>query len=135
MSEPFVRGDDHDACGVCPARRYSPGDFDVHERPSRDAPFDPADAHRYTADRVPVCVHPERVGLPAGRYKSDGAPVPFVTELVLPADAADLDQCLRHAFHNAAPGLTQALIDQAVRDVPAAFPDVDLFAALRRALG
>ncbi|MFE0462914.1 hypothetical protein ACFW1A_27040 [Kitasatospora sp. NPDC058965] len=76
-SEPFVDEEsDHDVCWICPALRFPAGGFDVYERPTRECPYDPADGFRYTADRVPVCVHPYDVGLPPGRYATDGLPVP-----------------------------------------------------------
>ncbi|MDH6115054.1 hypothetical protein P3T36_007343 [Kitasatospora sp. MAP12-15] len=76
-AEPFVDDDsDHDVCWFCPSLRFPAGGFDVFEQPSRECPFDPADGFRYTAARVPVCVHPYKVGLPPGRYGSDGEPVP-----------------------------------------------------------
>jgi hypothetical protein len=66
--EPFVDEDsDHDVCWICPSVRFPAGGFDVVERPTRECPFDPADGFRYTAARVPVCVHPYNMGLPAGR--------------------------------------------------------------------
>ncbi len=74
---PFIDDDsDHDVCWFCPSLRCPAGGFDVYERPAPDCPFDPADGFRYTADRVPVCVHPYKVGLPPGRYASEGEPVP-----------------------------------------------------------
>lgn len=82
MPEPFADGDAHHrACGMCPSRFHAVGEFDVVERPGPECPFNKADGHRYLADGTPVCVHPGKVGLPAGRYKSEG--VPLVAELVL----------------------------------------------------
>lgn len=103
------------------------------ERPSREFPFSPADGHRYTAAGVPVCVHPEKVGMPPGSYATDGAPL--VPELRLPNDITDLDHYLRGLMHSAAPGVLEQLIDQAVQQIPQAFPEVDVVQVLRRALG
>lgn len=102
------------------------------ERPSRDCPFDPADGYRYTAAGVPVCVHPEKVGLPPGEYKSEGTP--FTVELKLPSEAAELDAYLYGVMHNAAPGVLQLLIERATQEIPRAFPEVDVLRTLRRAL-
>ncbi|MFF7633319.1 hypothetical protein ACFZB9_09230 [Kitasatospora sp. NPDC008050] len=74
---PFIDDDsDHDVCWICPALRYPGGRFDVYDRPAREAPFDPRTGFRYTAQGVPVCVHPYKVGLPAGRYASQGEMLP-----------------------------------------------------------
>ncbi|MEW1719850.1 hypothetical protein [Streptomyces sp. NPDC093109] len=133
MDEAFVTGDGHHtACGICPSRRFPLGEFDVFERPSKECPFDPADGHRYTAERVPVCVHPGKVGLPVGRYKSDG--VPLTQPFVLPADVSDLVPYLRVVLYGAAPGMVETLIDRALAEIPQTFPGVDPVAALRRAL-
>ncbi|MFC9857902.1 MULTISPECIES: hypothetical protein [unclassified Streptomyces] len=132
MVAAFVMGDSHRACGICPSRNFAWGEFDVAERPSPEFPFDPDDGHRYTVSGVPVCVHPEKVGLPPRRYKTDG--VSPVTELVLPANVADLDPYLRELMHSAAPGTLELLIDQAIREIPRAFPETDVTKALRRAL-
>ncbi|MEU7105025.1 hypothetical protein ACFQ2B_18670 [Streptomyces stramineus] len=133
MAEAFVSGDEHPACGICPSRRFPLGEFDVHERPSSDCPFRPADGHRYTAAGVPVCVHPHKVGIPAGRYKSDG--ISLAGGLQWPDDAAELDAYLHEVLHSAAPGMLELLIEQATTELPAVFPDVDVITTLRRALG
>ncbi|MEU3959421.1 hypothetical protein AB0F42_06320 [Streptomyces buecherae] len=133
MAPAFVSGDgNHAACDICPSRRHPFGEFDVHERPTKECPFDPVDGHRYTADGVPVCVHPEKVGLPAGRYKSEGAAL--AAELTLPADQSELVPYLREVLHGAAPVLLGDLIERASVEIPRAFPDVDVLATLRRAL-
>ncbi|WP_435177923.1 hypothetical protein [Actinacidiphila sp. bgisy145] len=133
MTDAFV-GDDvhHLACGICPSRRFPVGEFDVYERPTRDCPFDPADGNRYTAERVPVCVHPEKVGLPAGRYKSDGT-APAV-QLVLPADESALVPYLHDVLYGAAPVLLEDLIKQARAEISRHFPGLDVTTTLRRAL-
>ncbi|NGO71096.1 hypothetical protein [Streptomyces boncukensis] len=131
MAEAFVRGEEHRACGICPSRRLPLGEFDVAERPSREFPFSSEDGHRYTAEGVPVCVHPEKVGVPAARYKSDR--VPLMGELDLPADEAELEMYLRDMVHGAAPGVLESLIEQASREIAQRFPGVDTTAMLRRA--
>ncbi|MEU5421903.1 hypothetical protein ACH4UT_08640 [Streptomyces sp. NPDC020799] len=133
MAEAYVTGDEHPACGICPSRRFPLGAFDVVECPSRDFPFNPADGHRYTPDGVPVCVHPDKVGIPAGRYKTNG--LPLATKLALPDDVAELDSYLRDVMHSAAPGLLESLIEQATTEIPRTFPGVDVITTLRRALG
>lgn len=104
----------------------------MHERPSHDCPFNPADGHRYTRAGVPVCVHPDKVGIPAGPYKTDEAPL--ASELELPGDVAELDSYLRGVLHGAAPGVLELLIERAATEIPRAFPDADVVTTLRRAL-
>ncbi|MEU9012030.1 hypothetical protein AB0D12_20075 [Streptomyces sp. NPDC048479] len=132
MAEAFVTGGEHPSCGICPSRRFPLGEFDVFERPSADCPFSPADGHRYTSAGVPVCVHPEKVGLPPGRYKTEG--VPFKVELQLPDSPDQLDAYLYEVMHSAAPGVLELLIEQATQEIPQVFPEVDVLQALRRAL-
>lgn len=132
MTEAFVAGGEHPSCGICPSRRFPLGEFDVFERPSRDCPFNPADGHRYTTAGVPVCVHPEKVGLPPGRYKTDC--LSFTVELKLPDKAAELDAYLNDLMHSVAPGVLELLIEQATQEIPQVFPEVDVLQALRRAL-
>ncbi|MFJ9417107.1 hypothetical protein ACIRPT_23375 [Streptomyces sp. NPDC101227] len=73
-TEPFIDdATDHRACWFCPSLRLPPGGFDVLEGPSLDYPFDAADGFRYhRVTRVPACVHPERIGLEPGKYRSEG---------------------------------------------------------------
>ncbi|WP_327254109.1 hypothetical protein [Streptomyces sp. NBC_01244] len=133
MAEAFVNDDVHHmACGVCPSRRFPVGGFDVYERPSKECPFNPEDGHRYAADGTPVCVHPERVGLPVGRYKSENAPLAMA--LKLPNTEAELVPYLRDLLYGAAPVLLDDLIEQATAEIPRVFPGVDVLATLRRAL-
>jgi hypothetical protein len=64
MEGPYIDPDgDHRCCGICPALRLPRTDFVVFDRPSKDCPFDTQDGHRYTSDRMPACVHPDKVGL------------------------------------------------------------------------
>ncbi|MEV7287822.1 hypothetical protein AB0O01_25165 [Streptomyces sp. NPDC093252] len=133
MAESFVNGDVlHLACGICPSRRLPVGEFDVFERPTGECPFRPADGHRYTADGTPVCVHPEKVGLPAGRYKSEGAPLRV--RVCLPADESAVVPYLHDLLYGAAPVLLDDLIGQAQIEIRRTFPDLDPLATLRRAL-
>jgi hypothetical protein len=132
MAEAFV-GDDvhHLACGVCPSRSYPVGGFDVFERPSKDCPFNPTDGHRYTADGTPVCVHPEKVGLPAKRYKSEGVPV--TAEVDLPTEESDLVPYLHDLLYGAAPVLLEEIISRASSEIRRVFPHLDPATVLRSA--
>ncbi|MGJ5898179.1 hypothetical protein DF268_12855 [Streptomyces sp. V2] len=133
MAEAFVSGDVlHLACGICPSRRFPVGGFDVVEKPSKECPFNPVDGHRYAADGTPVCVHPDKVGLPAGRYKSQSEPV--MVRVVLPVEEAELVPYLRDLLYGAAPVLLEDLIEQASAEIRHRFPGIDVLATLRRAL-
>ncbi|MCK8679138.1 hypothetical protein [Streptomyces lichenis] len=134
MADPHVSGEvHHRACGVCPGRRHPVGEFDVFERPTAEAPFSPADGLRYLGDGTPVCVHPEKVGLPPGRYKSKGAPL--VVQLDLPSDPSQVATHLHGVFHGTAPALLDDLIVQATDQIRRAFPELDALSVLRQALG
>jgi hypothetical protein len=133
MAEAFVSGDVHHlACGICPSRSYPIGEFDVVERPSKECPFNPDDGHRYLSDGTPVCVHPDKVGLPAGRFKSENAPLKV--DVALPQNEAEVIPYLRGLLYGAAPVLLEDLIDQATAEIRRTFPDLDPLTTLRRAL-
>ncbi|MFJ3145719.1 hypothetical protein ACIPJM_25150 [Streptomyces halstedii] len=133
MAEAFVSDALHRACGICPSRRYPVGEFDVFERPTKACPFNAEDGHRYTTDGTPVCVHPEKVGLPAGRYKSEN--LPLTVELRLPSDSSDVAPYLHDVLYGAAPVLLDDLISQAHELIRRDFPALDPLKVLRQALG
>ncbi|MEU5908916.1 MULTISPECIES: hypothetical protein [Actinomycetes] len=124
--------DGRPVCGVCPSLRHPGGKFDVVDRPSRACPFDPETGHRFTAAGVPVCVHPERVGLPAAPYASDGLPLPWQTPP--PAEAGEVLAWLRQVLTAAPPDACDEVIQQATEVLLAADPDTDVTAVLRAAL-
>ncbi|MFB7597277.1 hypothetical protein [Streptomyces sp. NPDC056160] len=130
-SEAFAR-DGRPVCGVCPSLRCPGGTFDVVDRPSRDCPFDPETGHRFTAAGVPVCVHPERVGLPAAPYATEGLLLPWETPP--PAEADEVPTWVRAVLHAAPPDACDEVIQQATSILLAADPDTDVTAVLRAAL-
>ncbi|MDT0458103.1 hypothetical protein RM550_20575 [Streptomyces sp. DSM 41527] len=133
MPEPFVNGDvHHSACGICPSRFHAVGEFDVFERPTPECPFSKEDGHRYLSDGTPVCVHPEKVGLPAARYKSEK--LPLTAELHLPPDPSALVAYLHDVLYGAAPVLLESLISQAQEQIRRDFPTLDPIQVLRQAL-
>ncbi|MFJ5779751.1 hypothetical protein [Streptomyces sp. NPDC093094] len=131
QGEPFAR-DGRPVCGVCPSLRLPGGMFDVAERPSRDCPFDPATGNRFTAQGVPVCVHPERVGLPAARYATDRLPLPWQTPP--PVEAGEVPAWVRTALEAAPPEMCDDVIQQATEILLASDPGTDITAVLRAAL-
>jgi hypothetical protein len=77
MEEPFVDPEsEHRCCGICPGLRLPRAEFLVFDRPSRDCPFDDQDGHCYTVDRMPACVHPDKLGLAPDRIAPPCAPEP-----------------------------------------------------------
>ncbi|KUJ69201.1 hypothetical protein ACZ90_12685 [Streptomyces albus subsp. albus] len=129
---PFTSDGQRPVCGICPSLLLPGGAFDVHERPSKRAPFDPVTGNRYTAGGVPVCVHPDRVGLPPAEYATSAVPLPW--EAAPPTDPAQLGDWLRTALEAAPPDVCGEVIDQASAILAAADPAVDVTAVLRAAL-
>ncbi len=91
-------------CTACPAQVLNLGEFDVHDGPDARYRYSPTLGMRVDVDtHVPVCVHPFRVGLPAGCYASRREPLPPVTaqlplpepvQLELPEQVDDLEAWL-----------------------------------------
>ena len=131
---PFATEDgERPVCAVCPSLRLPGGAFDVVPRPSAACPFDPATGLRSTEGGVPVCVHPERVGLPPAAYATGAVPLPW---LVPPPAAADgVREWLRAAITAAPPDALPQVIAQATMILRAGDPELDVTAALRAALG
>lgn len=68
---------DRPVCGICPSLRYPRDQFVVYDRPTREAPFNPDDGHRYTvAEGIPACVHPDKIGLEPDRIAPAAVPEP-----------------------------------------------------------
>jgi hypothetical protein len=77
-SRPFIDPEsDYTVCGICPSLRRPREEFVVYDRPTRDAPFNPADGYRYTADGTPACVHPHKIGLEPDRVAPAYTPEPI----------------------------------------------------------
>ncbi|MGW9067830.1 hypothetical protein ACWGQT_00060 [Streptomyces yangpuensis] len=135
MSEPqvsYASETSHAVCDVCPSLRLPGGAFDVLARPSRDAPFDPKTGWRFTAQKVPVCVHPDRVGLPAAAYATDALPLPWQTPP--PQDPEEINAWLRAALTSAPPHAVPEVLDRASALLREHHPGVDVTAALRAVL-
>ncbi|MFI6066980.1 hypothetical protein ACIA47_17230 [Micromonospora sp. NPDC051227] len=129
-------------CVVCPAQQLGPGQFDVIDRPGPEFAYRPDLGWRATADGVAVCVHPFRVGLPAGRYASQGElvpeqaprPAPTAAALELPADVVDLDGWLVAVLRQAPAEGIFAAVAQAERLAAERFGAKEAVTALRRVL-
>ncbi len=125
-----------DVCDVCPAHVFGPGEFDVIERPSQGSEYHPAFGYRKDrATGVAVCVHPLKVGLPPGCYKSAGAPLP-PDDLVMspPDDAAALGLWLRQVIHGSDPVRLASTLREAEAAATEKFSPEQVIEALREAL-
>ncbi|MCS0605870.1 hypothetical protein NX794_32395 [Streptomyces sp. LP11] len=79
-----------------------------------------------------MCVHPDRVGLPAAPYASSGLPLPWETPP--PAEAGEVPAWERAALDAAPPEVCDDMIRQATAILLASDPDTDITAVLRAAL-
>ncbi|RZU49062.1 hypothetical protein EV385_0797 [Krasilnikovia cinnamomea] len=131
-------------CVVCPAQSLPLGQFDVTDRPGPTSRYDPelgcrVDVHT----RVPVCVHPYRVGLPPGAYRSGGLPVPTIPEeppaptrdaLELPDDVTNLEAWIIAVVRAAGPARIHQALAAAETLAGDRFAERDVVIAMRRVL-
>jgi hypothetical protein len=135
---------DDATCSVCPAQLLGLGRFDVVDRPGPDNRYDPAEGWRVNAHSgKPTCVHPFRVGLPAGLYASHGVPVaeipqqppkPTPVQLELPADVTDLEAWLIAHLRVVEPDRMASALRRAEATAAERFSAKDIVAAMRRVL-
>jgi hypothetical protein len=132
-----------DTCVVCPARRLRPGQFDVLDRPARDYRYNRQIGWRIDPEGNAVCVHPYRVGLPVGRYASQGAPLPdpatprpepAAAALELPDDVTDLEGWLVAVLRVAKPDDLFGAVDRAEEVASQRFAPEVVTTALRQVL-
>ncbi|MER7471712.1 hypothetical protein [Micromonospora sp. NPDC000018] len=129
-------------CVVCPAQQLGPGQFDVVDRPGPEFAYNPDIGWRVTGDGVAVCVHPYRVGLPPGRYASQGDPVPVKVPrpapapaaMQLPVDVVDLEGWLVAVLRGAPPEGIFAAVARAERLAGERFDPKQVVTAMRRVL-
>lgn len=142
MSAPTVELQDR-TCVVCPAQVLALGSFDVTDKPGRDYPYDRAAGYRVGPDGTPVCVHPFRVGVPAGRYRSAGtvlprepAAAPAVAQqaLQVPDCLDDLEGWLAAMLRTAAPHQMAGTLFRIERLAARRFDPRDVVTALRRVM-
>lgn len=119
-----------------------PGQFDVVDRPGPEFAYRPDVGWRATDAGVAVCVHPFRVGLPAGRYASAGEPVPdhaprpapTSAALELPVDVMDLEGWLVAVLRDAPAEQIFTAVARAERLAAERFGAKQTVKALRRVL-
>jgi hypothetical protein len=131
-----------DTCAVCPAQVFGLGEFDVSERPGSESRYDPVAGYRLdSVTSAPVCVHPFRVGLPAGRYASTHQPLPEFpaqppapapAHLALPEDVADLEAWFIATLRVVTPERVGSALREAEATAAGRFAAGDVVAALRR---
>jgi hypothetical protein len=128
---------------VCPAQLLGPGAFDVLARPGPGSGYRPELGWRAGPDGVPVCVHPFRVGMPVGAYKSAGVPVPNMDgpapaptpeALELPERLEDLEGWLVAMLRSVAPERIFGAVARAEREAGERFASRDVVKAMRRVL-
>lgn len=129
-------------CAVCPAQALAPGRFDVVARPGPDSRYEPAIGWRADLSTgAPTCVHPYRVGLPAGAYASGNVPLPprapqppDPRDLVLPDDPTLLEAWFVAVLRNAEPERMRAALARAEQVAGERFPGRTVVAAVRRVM-
>jgi len=85
VSPPHTDPDtDYTVCGICPSLRLPRTAFVIYDRPTREAPFNPADGYRYTPEGTPACVHPDKIGLDPDRIAPAYMPEPPSEEAATP---------------------------------------------------
>ncbi|MET0492937.1 MAG: hypothetical protein ABW000_07365 [Actinoplanes sp.] len=129
-------------CIVCPAQVLKLGQFDVTDRPGAGSRYDPDLGYRVdTATDTAVCVHPYRVGIPAGTYCSTGMPVPAATTeppaptseaLELPTDVTDLEAWVIAVLRAAGPDRVHQALDAAETVASKEFGSRAVVQAMRR---
>lgn len=128
---------------VCPAQVLAAGKFDVAPRPSPASQYDPGRGYRIDGAGTAVCVHPYRVGLPAGRYATAGeplpapespAPQPSSAALELPDNLDDLDGWLVALLRTSPASRWDRVLVQAETIACQRFTAQDVVEAMRRVL-
>ncbi|WP_051367856.1 hypothetical protein [Hamadaea tsunoensis] len=131
-------------CVVCPAQLLRFGAFDVVDRPGADNRYDPDRGWRVNAaSGAPTCVHPYRVGLPAGLYATAGVSLPEVPtplrtpdaqDLVLPDDPTLLEAWLIAVLRTSTQGRMASALAEAETIASRRFASRDVVAAMRRVM-
>ncbi|MEU4155452.1 hypothetical protein [Actinoplanes sp. NPDC026670] len=142
MAGPLPRWE-ADTCAVCPAQVLGPGTFDVLARPGPRYPYRPELGWRADPDGVPVCVHPYRVGMPVGEYKSAGVPVPDLDSpapaptpeaLELPERLEDLEGWLVAILRSVPAERMFGAVARAEREAATRFTSRDVVKAMRKVM-
>ncbi len=131
---------EHLVCATCPSLAVPLGQFDVAAKPSRESEYRRDQGYRI--DRrtgAPVCVHPDRVGLPADSYASGHALLPWQQEPAgpppLPEQPDGLDAWLTAYLTDTPPALFDQALERAQDLALDRFDGAAVVDAMRRVLG
>ncbi len=131
---------DEDAlCAVCPGQVHDPGRFDIADGPGPASRYDvTAGYRRDLSSGVPVCIHPDKIGFPAGRYASAGQRWPAEAEPEphpgpMPHDPDALAGWMTAMVRHAGAGRVDAVLAEAERAAARRFPADLVVDALRAA--
>lgn len=142
MTGPLPRWE-ADTCAVCPAQLLGPGAFDVLARPGPGSAYRPELGWRTDPQGVPSCVHPYRVGMPVGAYKSAGVPVPDLNSpapaptpeaLELPDRLEDLEGWLVAMLRSVPRERMFGAVARAEREAGTRFSSRDVVKAMRKVM-
>ncbi|ONH54601.1 hypothetical protein CcI49_30000 [Frankia sp. CcI49] len=132
--------DEDDLCAVCPGQVHDPGRFDIAAGPGPASRYDTSRGYRCDLETgVPVCVHPEKIGFPPGRYASGGEPWPVDAPVgpapgPLPDVAEELAGWMTAVVRHAGPGQVDQVLAAAEQAAASRFPPAVVVDALRAAL-
>jgi hypothetical protein len=128
---------------VCPAKVFGLGDFDVRACPDATNRYDPQLGYRADSRTgTPVCVHPHRLGVPPGEYRSAGTPLPAAPQQVpapadaleLPDELIDLEAWMIAVVRAAGPDRLAGALDAVETLARTRFAEHEVVTALRRIL-
>ncbi|WP_261565301.1 hypothetical protein [Frankia gtarii] len=132
---------DEDAlCAVCPGQVHDPGRFDIVDGPGPASRYDTTAGYRRDlVSGVPVCIHPDKIGFPAGRYASAGQRWPAETEPAsppgpMPDDPDELAGWMTALIRHADVDTVAVVLAEAERSAARRFPPELVVNALRAAL-
>ncbi|ONH55581.1 hypothetical protein CcI49_28400 [Frankia sp. CcI49] len=132
--------DEDDLCAVCPGQVHDPGRFDIADGLGPASRYDTSRGYRRDLKSgVPVCVHPEKIGFPAGRYASGGESWPADTSEgpapgPLPDRAEGLAAWMTALVRHTNPGQVDQVLATAEQAAAGRFPPAVVVDALRAAL-
>lgn len=127
-------------CAVCPGQVHDPGQFDIAAGPGPASRYDTARGYRCDlVTGVPVCVHPDKIGFPPGRYASAGEPWPVDAAVgpapgPLPDRVEGLAGWMAALVRHADPEQVDRVLAEAERAAASRFPPGVVVDALREAL-
>jgi len=121
-----------------PSLTLAKGAFDVAASPRRSIRYCVEEGYNVDECGVPTCVHPEKVGLPPGKYiGSNGDSIDDVDGSVVERPRgrlAELEQLIAGLALNTDPALLEDILADVEDAALARFPQEEVVEAFRRAL-